>query len=220
MAIQLFIIKNKISKTNFHKKYNISNKEQILYITVGSRDREIDTLSKIYIEALKKLESQSITPRLIIATLKDKEAKIKKIFKGVSNKTLITSDTEEKEYFLKKSNFALAKSGTNNFEIAKANIAFIICYKVNLMTYILLKIMVRTKYVNLINIFAKKEIITELIQYKCNSNNIAKSLKHYLENPKAIEKQIRQQKEYLSNFLNKNQNPNIVAAKEIEKLLS
>ena len=50
--------------------------------------------------------------------------------------------------------------------------------------------LVKTKFANIINIAAKKEIIPELLQSNCNPQNIFKVVSNYLENPIMIDEQI------------------------------
>ena len=76
--------------------------------------------------------------------------------------------------------------------------------------------MVYSKYVNLINILAQKEIIPEYIQYNCTAKNIGNKLKEYLHNPQLVLEQKKQQNKYISRFLDKEKNdPALLAAKEI-----
>ena len=50
--------------------------------------------------------------------------------------------------------------------------------------------LVKTKFANIINIAAKKEIIPELLQSNCNPQKIFDVVSDYLDNPKKIDEQI------------------------------
>ena len=54
-----------------------------------------------------------------------------------------------------------------------------------------MKTLVKVKYANIINIINKKEIIPELLQGECNSNEIYKSVIYFLNNPKLMLEQIK-----------------------------
>ena len=58
------------------------------------------------------------------------------------------------------------------------------------MTYVILKLMIKIKFANLINIILNKEVIPELLQYQCNSQNICKELKRFIADKKLSIKQI------------------------------
>ena len=112
----------------------------------------------------------------------------------------IISDDKIKAHLLKKSIFAVAKSGTVSLEICKSKIPSIIFYKINLINYIIIKMLVKTKFVNIINIAANKEIIPELLQSKCNVKNIYKVVSEYLESPLKAEEQVRKTQIVLNSF--------------------
>ena len=62
----------------------------------------------------------------------------------------------------------------------------------------IVKLLVKTKYANIINIINQKEIIPELIQNECNAKEIFRSVVYLLNNPELMDKQINQ----ISNTLN------------------
>ena len=222
------IFKSENQQENFQKiskKYHIAKNSKIISITAGSRNKEIETLSPIYLAALKKLENKHNNLTFVIVTLPEYEEKFKTWQKILTNsRIIITSIAEEKSLFFQNSYFAIAKSGTNSLEIAKEKIPLIICYKVNLLSYILIKLMVKTKLVNIINIMAKKEIIPELIQYKLTAKNIFYYANLFLTDKNYYKKQLMQQNKYLDKFMQYDENkkainPSIFASQEILNLL-
>ena len=60
----------------------------------------------------------------------------------------------------------------------------------NFINFMIIKYLVKVKYANIINIINKKEIIPELIQNECNSNEIFKSVVYLLKNPSLMDKQV------------------------------
>ena len=50
--------------------------------------------------------------------------------------------------------------------------------------FMIVKMLVKTKFANIINIAANEEIIPELLQSKCNPKNIFNIVSHYIDNPK------------------------------------
>ena len=102
----------------------------------------------------------------------------------------VISDENIKSQILSNSIFAVAKSGTVSLEICNSKVPSIIIYKMNLLNYIIIKFLVKTKYANIINIINQKEIIPELIQNECNAKEIFRSVSYFLKNPKLMNKQI------------------------------
>ena len=70
----------------------------------------------------------------------------------------------------------------------------------NLINYIIVKSLVKTKYANIINIAAQEEIIPELLQSKCNPKNIFNNVKTYLDDPNKIKEQLQKTQLILNNF--------------------
>ena len=71
------------------------------------------------------------------------------------------------------------------------------------LNFFIVKILVKTKFANIINIAAKKMIIPELLQSDCNANNIYKHVSDFLENPDKITNQIIQTENILKKFKTK-----------------
>ena len=60
--------------------------------------------------------------------------------------------------------------------------------------------LVKTKFANIINIAAKKEIIPELLQSNCNPQKIFEVVSNYLDNPKKIDEQVSKTQTILKSF--------------------
>ncbi|MEK9544922.1 MAG: lipid-A-disaccharide synthase, partial [Pelagibacteraceae bacterium] len=64
----------------------------------------------------------------------------------------------------------------------------------------IVKMLVKVKFANIINIAAKEEIIPELLQSKCNSKNIYNLVSKFLETPSLMQEQIKKTQEILNQF--------------------
>ena len=100
------------------------------------------------------------------------------------------SDDNIKSLILPNSVFAVVKSGTVSLEVCNAKVPSIVIYKMNFINFFIVKFLVKTKFANIINIINQKEIIPELIQKECNSNEIFRSVVYFLKNPELMKKQI------------------------------
>ena len=69
-----------------------------------------------------------------------------------------------------------------------------------LINFFIVKMLVKTKFANIINIAAKEEIIPELLQSNCNSKKIFTVVSNYLDNPKNMDEQISKTQIILKNF--------------------
>jgi lipid-A-disaccharide synthase len=124
------------------------------------------------------------------ATEENKNSIIEKIkIKNFHNIEVI-SDENIKKQVLENSTFAVSKSGTVSLEICNAKVPSIIIYKMNFLNYLIVKMLVKIKFANIINIINNKEIIPELIQKECNAKEIYNSVVYFLKNPELMKKQI------------------------------
>tara|TARA_B100001175_G_scaffold241808_1_gene208127 strand:- start:333 stop:602 length:270 start_codon:yes stop_codon:yes gene_type:complete len=69
-----------------------------------------------------------------------------------------------------------------------------------LINFFIIKMLVKTKFANIINIAAKKEIIPELLQSNCNPKKIFEVVSDYLDNPNKIDEQISKTQMILKSF--------------------
>ena len=131
----------------------------------------------------------------------------------------VISDNKIKSHVLKKSAFAVAKSGTVSLEISNAKIPSIIIYKMGLVNFLLIKMLVKTKYANILNIAAKEEVIPELLQSNCNSKKIFEYVSYFLNHPKKIESQVKRTQKILDNFKT-SESSSFKAATALNKILT
>jgi lipid-A-disaccharide synthase len=76
---------------------------------------------------------------------------------------------------------ALVCSGTATLETALLGTPFAVLYKLNPLTLLLLKRLVKTPYFGLANIVAGRRIVTELLQAEVNPQRLSKELERLLD---------------------------------------
>ena len=64
--------------------------------------------------------------------------------------------------------------------------------------------LVKTKFANIINIAANREIIPELLQSECNPTNISNKILNFLDNPEKMKIQISHTQLILKSFKTNN----------------
>ena len=190
----------------------IKDHKKIISIFPGSRRSEIDVLLPILINFIKMMNEKynDIFYVFHSTTEFNKLIQDKLIKAGFKNCGSI-SDEKVKSEVLKSSTFAVAKSGTISLEICNAKVPSIIIYKMNSINFLIIKMLVKVKYANIINIAANEEIIPELLQSKCNSKNIFNNVDSLFENNESMQNQIDKSQEILKNFKT-NQSSKIAAS--------
>ena len=188
--------KNKIDIKNV-----IGEDKKIISIFSGSRTSEINVLTPILLKFIKMMKEKYDDIHFIFHTTKEHRETLKnQVLKEDIKNCDVISDEKIKSYILKKSTFAVAKSGTISLEICNANVSSIIIYKMNFINFFIVKMLINVKFANIINIAAGKEIIPELLQEKCNAKNIFNKVDEFLTNPDLSTNQINQFKEIIKDF--------------------
>ncbi len=188
--------KNKIDIKNV-----INEDKKIISIFSGSRTSEINVLTPILLKFIKIVKEKYYDIHFIFHTTNEHRETLKNLISKEEIKNCdVVSDEKIKSYILKKSTFAVAKSGTISLEICNANVPSIIIYKINFINFFIVKMLIKVKFANIINIAAGKEIIPELLQEKCNPKNIFNKVDEFLTNPDLSSNQINQFKEIIKDF--------------------
>ena len=186
----------------------------LISVFPGSRISEIDTLMPILLNFIELMNNNYQDFIYIFHSTKQHYQLIQNHIKSKDIKNYeIISDEKIKSHTLKKSVFAVAKSGTVSLEICKSKIPSIILYKMNLINYIIIKTVVKVKFANIINIAANEEIIPELLQSKCNAKNIFETVNYFINNPNKMKEQINKSQIILDKL--KSSTPSAVTASKI-----
>ena len=169
----------------------LDKNKAIISVFPGSRKSEVEILMPILIKFIVMMNKKYKDFLYIFHSTQELSELINSYIKyeNISNCEVI-SDEKIKSHTLKKSVFAVAKSGTISLEICKSKIPSIILYKMNFINYLIVKTLVKVKFANIINITANEEIIPELLQSKCNAKNIYKSVSYFINNPNTMKEQI------------------------------
>ena len=179
----------------------IEKNKAIISVFPGSRKSEIEALTPVLLESIKLMNTRYKDLKYVFHSTKTYNDFIHTFIKSKNlNNCEVISDDQIKSHILRKSIFAIAKSGTISLEICNAKIPSIILYKMGIINFLIVKMLVKTKYANIINIAAKEEIIPELLQSNCNANNIYQKVSNFLENPEKIRDQISRTQVIIKKF--------------------
>ena len=191
------------------------NKKKIISIFPGSRVSEIKHHMPILINFIKKMNHKDYSYSFVFhSTVHNKEFIYNFTKKEKIENIEIIFDDKIKKEILKKSTFAVVKSGTVSLEVCKMNIPSIVIYKMNFINFYIAKFLLNIKFVNMINIINNKEVIPELIQSECNADEIFKSVLYFLKKPNLVAKQ----KDEINNTL-KNMSSLTSSSEEASKIV-
>ncbi len=203
---------------NLRKKMNIDEETKTITVTAGSRKGEIARHMPIIRKVFDRL---AMTHKIKVIFVQTNQENIKLISKFLDGARFPYVFSTDRLKAFAASDCALAKSGTNTLEIAASGTAMIVGYKLNPITFSLLKACIKVKYASLINILSNREIIPEYIQSDFNVDNLVLALDHLLKNHEIAKEQVtKAQKSMQLIGLNGNKKPSIAALEVISNILN
>ncbi len=207
---------NKFINNKYYTEKSLNNKAITkIAMLPGSRLGEIEKLMPVFIKSAILLNKDYKSIKFYVVTLKEYRNKIQGYFAKTNLDYYVTDNHEEKYNIYSKVNFVLCASGTVTMEVAKASTAMLVVYKLNFITWLIVRAMVKIKTATILNIISKDNIIPELFQKEVNETNIHGIIKKYIENSKLRNKQINKLNIAVNKLKNGDTNPSYIAAKSV-----
>ncbi|MFA5271345.1 MAG: lipid-A-disaccharide synthase [Candidatus Omnitrophota bacterium] len=178
------------------EKKDIETKKIISFMP-GSRRNEIKAHLPIMLKA-KEIIAKSL-PDYTFRIIRPDNIPID-FYQSMSAGLEIVDHTYEA---IQESSFIITSSGTATVEISILEVPFLVIYKLNLLSWHLLRTLVKTRFIAMTNILASEKIVEELLQDKANPQNIAEVALRYLQNDVeylALKNELKKIKEILSPY--------------------
>ena len=180
------------------------NEKNVISVFPGSRQSEIKLHAPILFDFIKKMNSKNNNYNYVFHSTDRFKDHLNNLLKNQNiNNAQIISDDKIKSAVIKKSIFAVVKSGTVSLEVCKVGIPSIIIYRMNFLNFLIAKMFLKIRFVNMINIINNKEILPELIQKDCNANEIFKTVYYFLKKPDLINNQLIHVKKTINDLTSK-----------------
>jgi len=142
----------------------------IISLLAGSRSHEVKHVLPEMIKVVKYFPDY----QFVLAGVKNLPVSLYRKIIGTKPVNLIIDKTYELLYI---SDAALVTSGTATLETALIGVPQVVCYKADFFSMVIAWIVVRVKYISLVNLIMSTELITELVQYDLNEKKLLKELK-------------------------------------------
>jgi lipid-A-disaccharide synthase len=157
---------------DFLQKNGLGEKP-IIAVLPGSRKQEIENMLRIMLQVMPDFPEQ----QFVVAGVSTFSPEFYAQFTQGTNIKILYEQTYD---LLSHAEAALVTSGTATLETALFNVPQIVCYKTSAISYAIGKMVIKVKYISLVNLIADKEVVKELIQDELNPKNISGELKKLL----------------------------------------
>lgn len=175
-------LQHKSSFNDFIQENYLENKP-IIALVPGSRKQEIAKKLPVMLKAASKFTDY----QLVITGAPSMEREFYAKFTKNYEAKLIFGKTYD---ILSHSTAALVTSGTATLETALFQIPQVVCYIGNSISVAIARMLVKIKFISLVNLIVDKEIVRELIQNDCNENTITEELNQILPQGKKREQML------------------------------
>jgi len=174
----------------FRARHAIGAGVSLLSVLPGSRNSEISRLLPVFGDAVSILAAAHPDLRVVVPTVAPLRDKVIEATKDWPCGVIVVNGTKEKFDAFAASDLALAASGTVALELAMSGTPAVVAYKVNLLTAWVAGMLIKTPYVNLINIILGRPVVPEFLQKDCRADLLGRALSDLLQDKELANKQI------------------------------
>ena len=145
----------------------------VIALLAGSRKHEVLSI----LPQMVKLAGEFHDYHFVVAGVKNLPDELYRSIIGDEPVSLLKDKTYS---ILKVADAALVASGTATLETALFNVPQVVCYKGDFFSMLVAWILIKVKFISLVNLILKREVIKELVGYSLNSKNLIRELKAIL----------------------------------------
>jgi lipid-A-disaccharide synthase len=168
-------------RKEFCKRYGFDEAQPIVGLFPGSRKQEIERIFPVMLGASRYL-NRKLGAQLAVGVSSVLEFDfIKSFVRDDLPVRLIQNATYD---IMKNSDLVLVTSGTATLETGYYRTPMIIVYKTSLLTYLIMRSLIRIKKIGLVNIVAGKNVVPELLQWRATAPRLAAEAAALLQDKK------------------------------------
>lgn len=176
--------------TAFRARHGIAADVPLLVLLPGSRSNEVRFILPVFLDAIRELMNQVPGLRIVLPTVPHVKEKVRAALAGLEAPVEIIEDEGEKFLAFRAGTAALAASGTVSTELALARAPQVIGYRLGWLTALLMRPLVRVRYMTLVNLILEREVVPEFMQERCTAENLVAALRPLLTSQEARAAQI------------------------------
>ena len=169
----------------FRAQHNIAPDAVPVILMPGSRVTETSRLLPIFRQTMALLSTT--TPRLqpVLAAASGIADTVAEQTKDWLIKPIVVHDVATRYDAFAAAHAALTKSGTSTLELAMAGVPMAVTSRVNPISAMLARRLIKVKHVAMINLLAGGELVPELLQQDCTPTKLSETLHRLITTPQA-----------------------------------
>ncbi len=155
----------------FSKKYNLP--DGVIAMLPGSRLQEVKRMAPVFIGVARLFPEVTFA----IPAVNNLSPEHYSVFAAQTNIRVLSAPAYD---ILANARAAIVTSGTATLETALLKIPQVVVYKTGWLSYLIGKLIIKVRFISLVNLIAGRKVVTELIQGEANKRAIADSLNKIL----------------------------------------
>jgi lipid-A-disaccharide synthase len=157
-------------KADLRKSLGIDERP-VIALLAGSRSHEIKHILPEMIKVVRYFPEY----QFVLAGVRNLPDALYRKILGDSQVTLIRDKTYEVLYI---SHAALVTSGTATLETALIGVPQVVCYKADFLSMVIAWMVIKVRFISLVNLILDREAIKELVQYDLKEKSLVKELQY------------------------------------------
>jgi len=176
----LEIVNSKIDQSTFFSKYGLNANHPVIGLLPGSRNLEVKRLLPEMLQTIVQLRNKYPQIQTIISK---SNSVAWDVYQGIIQNNVHVKLLENCTYeIMKHSDLLVVASGTATLESALFETPLIIVYKVDPISYLIGKQLIKIDSIGLVNVIAEKKIVPEFVQHQFRWNKLMPEMENLLFN--------------------------------------
>lgn len=172
------------------KTFGLAAGGRVIGLLPGSRRGEVEALLPILVEAAERLLRREPATQFILAqasTIQDN------LVHDLLRRSAVpvTVVKEQASEVMAASDLVLVASGTATLQAAVVGTPMVLLYRTTALTYWLARLLIRVKWIGLVNLVADRTVIPELIQADATAQQVYEQARRILEDPGVYDEMTR-----------------------------
>jgi lipid-A-disaccharide synthase len=167
-------------RTRFH----LGHDGPVIGLLPGSRTGELQALLPILLDAAEKLARREPKTKFVLAQASTIHDNLLQSLLGQST-VAVTVVKEQASEVMAVSDLVLVASGTATLQAAVVGTPMVLLYRTTTLTYWLARLLIRVKWIGLVNLVAGRSVVPELIQQEATGQRLYEEALRILEDRSA-----------------------------------
>ncbi len=203
----------------FRARHGLTADQPLLLVLPGSRPSEIARMTPVYERTVERLRAARPDLSVAVIAAGSIAADLRALLATWAADTIVVGE-DEKADAMTAATVALATSGTVSTELALAGAPMVIAYRIDGLSYALMKRLVTARHVTLFNVAADERIAPEFIQNEATPEILVEAVGGLLDDPMMARDQAARQAAALDLMGRGGPDPSALAAEAVLKVVA